>query len=61
MVLAKAKRHTYKLKSYKESLQHLSMTIEELMNVYHDEDKLHDLKVLYDDTAVLIKAENAML
>jgi hypothetical protein len=53
MVLAKAKGYDFKIKPYKMSIKHLLMTIEHLMNMYKDEDKLHDLKVLHMDTMLL--------
>ena len=60
MVLANAKGYTFKINPYKMSIKHLLMTIEHLMKEYHDEDKIHDLKVLHMDTKLLMETANKL-
>jgi len=46
MLLAKEKGYGFKVVAYKKGIDHLIMTIKQLMGEYYDNDKKHDLAVL---------------
>lgn len=46
MVLAKAKGYDYKIRDYKQSIEHLIQSIDHVASEYTDSDKVHDLRVL---------------
>jgi hypothetical protein len=54
MVLAKAKGYDYKIAAYLKSIEHLVASIEHVISEYHDEDKIHDLRVLHMNAIELL-------
>ena len=46
MILAKEKGYDFKIVTYKKSIDHLILTIRDLMSQYEDNDRRHDLSVL---------------
>ena len=47
MVLAKAKGYDYKIANYKRAIKQLLESIQHVMGEYTDQDRKHDLHVLY--------------
>jgi hypothetical protein len=53
MVISKAKGIDYKILDYKNSIDHLILSIEHVMTEYKDPDRIHDLTVLHMRTTCL--------
>ena len=55
MVLSKAKGMSYKLPTYKTSLQKLKCAIEKKISYINDIDKKKDLEIMHENLIILIK------
>ena len=55
MVVAKEKGMSYKLPTYKTSLQKLKCAIEKKIGYIHDPDKKKDLQIMHENILILIK------
>lgn len=60
MVLSKHNGVNDKVKVYKNSVNRLLKAIEQEMREYHNDDKLHDLKILHSNVMVLKKQANKL-
>ena len=54
MILAKEKGMSYKLPTYKTSLQKLKCAIEKKINYINDRDKKKDLEIMLENIIILI-------
>lgn len=55
MVLSKEKGMTYKINTYKKTLQKLKCAIEKKIGYIHDPDKKKDLQIMHENILILIK------